>query len=87
MCPNVYCSMNIHQQQLTSWTANKADKPLERMLAENGLLTRWNNRKHVSVNKHHPDVAVNPIPEADNWKRHQYRTRNSTMSVWILGNC
>ena len=44
MCPNVYCSMNVHQQQLTSWTASKADEPLGRMLAENGLLTRWNNR-------------------------------------------
>ena len=87
MCPNVYCSMNVHQQQSTSWTASKADEPLGRMLAENGLLTRWNKRKHVSVNKHHSDVAVNPIPEADNWKRHQYRTRDSTVPVWILWKC
>ena len=81
MCPNVYCSTNVHQRQLTSWTASKADEPLKKMLAENELLTRWNNRKHVFVNKHHPDVAVNPIPEADNRKRHQYRTRDSTVPV------
>ena len=81
MCPNVYCSKNVHQWQLTSWTTSKADVPLERMLAENGLLTRWNNWKHVSVNKHHPDVVVNPIPKAGNRKRRQYRTRDSTVPV------
>ena len=71
----------MHQQQLISWTASKADEPLQSMLAENELLTRWDSQKHESVNKHHPDLAAYPIPGANDRKKHQYRTRDSTMTV------